>query len=66
MARQDVYMQLLELRPTAAVLWALFLTSVQQSILSEPVCRALEALLYGRPNDTRGLVCRTKSLGMRL
>jgi hypothetical protein len=44
---QDAYLQLLTFQLTTANLLQLVVQSFQQSIISEPVCRALESLLYG-------------------
>jgi hypothetical protein len=45
--RQDTYIQLIGLELTISVLYTALSNSVQQSVLSEPVSRLLELLLYG-------------------
>jgi hypothetical protein len=49
---QEEYAALIAVRPTLGLLMTLFMQSLQQSILSEPVTRALESLLYGTDHSS--------------
>jgi hypothetical protein len=45
---QEAYVQLATFQLTLTNLAKLFFQSAQQAIISEPVCRLLESLLYGK------------------
>jgi hypothetical protein len=47
---QEEYSSFIRLQPTMAVVLGLLFESLQQSILTEPLCRVLESLLYGATN----------------
>jgi hypothetical protein len=49
--QQEAYVQLVTFQLSWPNMIALFFQSAQQAILSEPVCRLLESLLYGKEGD---------------
>jgi hypothetical protein len=52
---QEEYLEFIQLQPTMGLVLGLLFVSLQQSLLTEPLVRALEVLLYGRHTVVQAL-----------